>query len=120
MLDPAPDVVAMVAVAGTLTVMLSDSSPLNVTAPADELVEATVAVAPFVIVPNASGAVADAVIGVTIVAELVTLADWATAFMLRATVRATRAASARSLVFMVEVQVMRLKKRVDGRVQLPG
>jgi hypothetical protein len=72
---PSPDAVEIDAVAGTLMVTLSASSPLKVTAAAELLVAATVAVAPLVIVPKASGAVAEAEMGVTIVAEEVTEAD---------------------------------------------
>jgi hypothetical protein len=104
MLEPAPDVVEIVALLGTLIVMLSASSPLKVTAPACELVAATVAVAPLVIVPNARGAVAVAVIGVTMVAVELTLADWAEAFMLRTAVSTASATRERMRFFMVEVQ----------------
>jgi hypothetical protein len=72
---PAPDVVEMVAEAGTVIVTLSASSPLKVTAAAELEVAATEAAAPLVIVPKASGAVEVAVIGVTIVAVEVTDAD---------------------------------------------
>jgi hypothetical protein len=75
MFAPAPELVAIVAVAGIVTVISSRSSPLKVTAPAEVVFEATVAVAPLVIVPKARGAVAVAVIGVTIVAVVVIEAD---------------------------------------------
>jgi hypothetical protein len=89
MLAPSPDVVAIVTVAGIEIVTLSDSSPLKVTAAAELDVAATVAADPLEIVPKARGAVAVAVIGVTIVAEEVMLADWAEAERL-VTTRATR------------------------------
>jgi hypothetical protein len=57
-------------------------------------------VAPLVIVPNASGAVAVAVIGVTMVAELVRFADWAKAAVLAMAM----AASERRSFFMMCVE----------------
>ncbi len=99
MLAPAPAVVEIVTDAGTVIVMLSDSSPLNVTAPADADVDATVASLPLMIVPNARGAVAAAEIGVTIVAELETLADCADAALLIAK-KLTIAASVENVIFI--------------------
>jgi hypothetical protein len=75
MLEPAPEVVEIVTEAGTVIVIASDSSPLKVTAAAELELAATEAVLPLLIVPKASGAVAVAVIGVTIVAVLLTVAD---------------------------------------------
>lgn len=69
---PLPDVVEIVAVEGTVTVMLSTASPLKYNAAADAALAATVTVSPFVTVPNASAADALDVIVVVTVAVLVT------------------------------------------------
>ncbi len=90
---PAPEVVEIVIDAGIVSVMLSASSPLKLNPPAAAPSPVTVVVDPFVIVPKASGAVAAAVNGVTMVAVLVTLAEavCATALAAVATKRVTMA-----------------------------
>jgi hypothetical protein len=91
--------VLIVTLEGMEIVMLSDSSPLKVTPAADAAVLLTVAVAPLMIVPNARGAVAVAEIGVSMVAELVTLVDCANA-PVESAKKPKIAASAESLVFI--------------------